>query len=102
MAHMAGQVGVDTDGTVPAGVRAQARIVWRNIDTLLAAASMSADDIVSLTTYVVASAAGEGLAEAMAERDVYMAGRLVASTLLTVPALVRPEFLIEIVVIAAR
>jgi enamine deaminase RidA (YjgF/YER057c/UK114 family) len=70
--------------------------------TLLAAAQMSAADIVSITTYVVASAMGDGLAQAMAERDAFMEGRIVASTLLTVPALVRPEWLIEIVVVAAR
>ncbi|MER7280761.1 RidA family protein [Dactylosporangium sp. NPDC000244] len=99
--HTAGQVGIDADGNVPDGVAAQAKVIWHNIAALLAAADMSADDIVSITTYVVASAMEDGLAEAMAERDTFMSGRLVASTLLTVPALVRPEWLIEIVVVAA-
>ncbi|WP_432978347.1 RidA family protein [Dactylosporangium sp. CA-233914] len=100
--HTAGQVGIDADGTVPDGVAAQARVIWRNIAILLAEAEMTAADIVSVTTFMVAPAMGDGLAEAMAERDAFMRGRIVASTLLTVPALVRPEWLIEIQVVAAR
>jgi 2-iminobutanoate/2-iminopropanoate deaminase len=99
--HLAGQVGIAADGTVPDGVAAQAKVIWHNIALVLAEADMSADDIVSITTYVVAAAAQDGLADAMAERDTFMSGRLVASTLLTVPALLRPEWLIEIVVVAA-
>ncbi|WP_432830163.1 RidA family protein [Dactylosporangium sp. CA-092794] len=100
--HTAGVVAIDRDGSVPDGVAAQARVIWQNIATLLAAAGMSADDVVSVTTYVVAGAMHTGLPEAMAERDAFMQGRIVASTLLTVPALVRPEWLIEIAVVAAN
>jgi enamine deaminase RidA (YjgF/YER057c/UK114 family) len=100
--HTAGVVGIDRDGTVPPTVALQARVVWSNLATILAAAGMGPDDIVSISTFVVASAMGTGLPEAMAERDAFMAGRLVASTFVTVPALVRPEWLIEIAVIAAR
>jgi len=37
----------------------------------------------------------------MAARDRAVGGHLVASTLITVPALVRPEWLVEIAVVAA-
>ena len=37
----------------------------------------------------------------MAARDRYLAGHLAASTLVTVPALARPEWLMEIAVVAA-
>jgi 2-iminobutanoate/2-iminopropanoate deaminase len=100
--HTAGVVAIDRDGGVPATVAAQARVIWQNIATILDAAQMGAADIVSVTTYVVASAMDAGLGEAMAERDAFMAGRIVASTLVTVPALVRPEWLIEIAVVAAN
>jgi enamine deaminase RidA (YjgF/YER057c/UK114 family) len=38
----------------------------------------------------------------MEARDRALDGQLVASTLITVPALVRPEWLVEISLIAAR
>lgn len=100
--HTAGVVAIDADGRVPETVAAQARVIWRNIAAILDAAGMGAADIVSVTTYVVAPAMDAGLGEAMAERDAFMAGRIVASTLVTVPALVRPEWLIEIAVVAAN
>jgi enamine deaminase RidA (YjgF/YER057c/UK114 family) len=107
--HTAGVVAIDRDGTVPDTVAAQARVIWQNIAAMLTAAGMTAADIVSVTTYVVAASTGPGtgtgtgtaLGEAMAERDAFMVGRIVASTLVTVPALVRPEWLIEISVVAA-
>jgi enamine deaminase RidA (YjgF/YER057c/UK114 family) len=65
---------------------------------LLANAGMSATDIVNVTTYVVA---GERLADVMAARDEFMDGHRAASTLVTVPALARPEWRVEVAVIAA-
>ncbi len=100
--HTAGVVPTDRDGAVPDGVQAQARQIWRNIAAILAEVEMSAEDIVSVTTYVVASAMTNGLGEAMAERDAFLEDRLVASTLVTVPSLARPAWLIEIAVVAAR
>jgi len=52
-----------------------------------------------VTTYVVA---GSDLAPVMAARDIGLAGHRAASTLLTVPALARPEWGMEIAIIAAR
>ena len=99
--HTAGIVPRAQDGSVPDGVPAQARLVWRNIAAILAEAAMGPEDIVSVTTYVVASAMGTGLGQAMAERDAFLAGRLVASTLVTVPSLAQAAWLIEIQVVAA-
>ena len=61
-------------------------------------AGMQPSDIVSMTTYVVA---GQGLAEVMAARDHFLSPHLAASTLVTVPALASPEWLVEVAVIAA-
>ena len=55
-------------------------------------------DIVSITTYVVA---GQELGPVMAARDAAFGGHLAASTLVTVPALARPEWLVEVAVVAA-
>lgn len=99
--HTAGVVPIEPDGRVADSVPDQARCIWRNIDLILAEAKLTPADIVSVTTYVVVSAMQTGLAEAMAERDRFLAGRLVASTLVTVPALAQPAWLIEIAVVAA-
>jgi len=95
----AGVVPVAPDGTVPAGVAEQAAVVWSNIGAMLREAGMGAPDVVSVTTYVVL---GQPTADVMAARDRALGGRRAASTLLPVPALARPEWLVEIAVVAAR
>lgn len=97
--HTAGVVPVAPDGTVPATVAEQAAVVWANIEAVLVEADMSMSDIVSVTTYVVV---GEPMSDVMAERDRVFGGHLAASTLLPVPALARPEWKVEIAVVAAR
>ena len=87
------------DGTVPDALDEQAEAVWANVAAILAEAGMGAADVVSVTTYVVA---GEPLGPVMAARDRFMAGALAASTLVTVPALARPEWRVEVAVVAAQ
>jgi 2-iminobutanoate/2-iminopropanoate deaminase len=96
--HISGQVPVAPDGTIPADIGEQAAVVWANITAILAEAGMAMTDVVAITTYVVA---GNDLGPVVAARDAACAGHLVASTLVTVPALVRPEWLVEIAVVAA-
>jgi 2-iminobutanoate/2-iminopropanoate deaminase len=55
-------------------------------------------DVVSVTTYVVGS---EELGPVMAARDAFLGGHRAASTLVTVPALARPEWRLEIAIVAA-
>ena len=62
---------------------------------------MALDDIVSITTYVVVDFMA-CLPEVMAARDQALAGHRAASTLVTVPALARPAWKMEVAVIAAR
>jgi enamine deaminase RidA (YjgF/YER057c/UK114 family) len=98
-----GVVPTRRDGSVPANIGEQANVVWQNISAILAEGSMTFTDVVSVTTYVVNS---DGLADqlkiVMAARDLAMAGHRAASTLVTVPALAQPQWLIEISVVAAR
>lgn len=98
--HTSGVVPVAPDGTVPEGVAAQAETVWQNLLAILRAADMPLDSVVSVTTYVT-SGVGDGLGAVMAARDAALAGRRVASTLVTVPALAQPVWLVEIALVAA-
>jgi 2-iminobutanoate/2-iminopropanoate deaminase len=97
--HTAGIVGVRPDGTIPETAAGQAEVVWTNLLAILGEANMVPADVVALTTYVVV---GEQLGPIMEERDRALDGHLVASTLITVPALARPEWLVEITLVAAR
>jgi enamine deaminase RidA (YjgF/YER057c/UK114 family) len=96
--HTAGVVPTAPDGSVPESLREQADVVWSNIGAILREAGMSSTDIVSITTYVVA---GEPLAEVMAARDAVLGGHRAASTLVTVPALARPAWRVEVAVVAS-
>jgi enamine deaminase RidA (YjgF/YER057c/UK114 family) len=91
------------DGRVPQTIDEQASVVWQNISAILAEGSMTISDVVSVTTYVVNSPElANQLKIVMGARDLALAGHRAASTLVTVPALARPEWLIEISVVAAR
>ena len=60
-------------------------------------------DIASITTYVVAADdLNDRLAVVMAVRDEVMNGHRAASTLVTVPALARAEWQVEISLVAAQ
>ena len=98
--HTSGVVPIRPDGTVPDSVEEQAEVVWANLGALLAEAGMGAADVVSVTTYVVADEAD--LTGVMAARDRALGGRRAASTLVTVPRLARPEWRMEIALVAAR
>ncbi len=90
------------DGTVPAGVEGQVRVVWANLLNILREAGLGVTDIASITTYVVAADdLSERLASVMSVRDEVMNGHRAASTLVTVPALARAEWQVEISLVAA-
>lgn len=96
--YTSGVVPIAPDGSVPDELVDQARVVWTNILAMLAEVGMTAADVVSVTTYVVV---GEPLAGVMAMRDEMLGGHRAASTLVTVPALARPEWRMEIAIVAA-
>jgi enamine deaminase RidA (YjgF/YER057c/UK114 family) len=97
--HTSGIVGTRPDGSIADDIGEQATEVWRSIAAVLAEAGFVATDIVSYTTYAVL---GHDLGAVMAARDAFLQGHLAASTLIPVPALARPEWKIEIAVVAAR
>ena len=99
--HLSGVVAARPDGTIPDEVVDQAAVIWSNITAILAEAGMGLDDIVSITTYVVVDFMA-CLPEVMAARDQALAGHRAASTLVTVPALARAAWKMEVAVVAAR
>ena len=96
--HTSGIVGTRPDGTTPDDIERQVAEVWRTIGILLEEAAMSVTDIISVVTYVVA---GQELGAVMAARDSFMDGHLSTSTLVSVSSLARPEWLVEIAVVAS-
>ncbi|HQZ34984.1 MAG TPA: Rid family hydrolase [Ilumatobacteraceae bacterium] len=98
--HTSGVVPTQADGTVPATIEEQATVVWANLQAILREAGMDASDVVSVTTYVVVDQLSS-LGAVMAARDAALDGQRVASTLVTVPALARSEWKMEIALIAA-
>jgi 2-iminobutanoate/2-iminopropanoate deaminase len=96
----AGTPGLAADGSVPEGIAAQAELAWEHMATLLERAGMSMSDVVKVTQYLVRES---DIADYARVRSRYLqdAGRP-ASMLLVIPALVRPGFLVEIELIAAR
>ena len=93
-----GQLGIGQDEAVPATVEGQAELCFENIRTILAAAGMDLSHIVRINAFVTGR---EHLQGYMAVRDRYVADPPPASTLMIVSGFSRPEFLVEVEVIAA-
>lgn len=94
-----GQLGLAADGTVPEGAEAQANICFGNIDAILADAGSSRDNVLRVNAYVTDRAQMAGY---MAARDRWLAEvvDLPASTLMIVAGFTRPEFVVEVEVMA--
>lgn len=98
---ISGQLGLASDGTVPAGAHAQAQICFHNIDLILREAAMNRQHILRLNAYVTDRRHMQGY---MTARDAWLAGAdpLPASTLMIVGGFTREEFVVEIEAIAAE
>ncbi|MGD1924756.1 MAG: RidA family protein [Paracoccaceae bacterium] len=100
MAVLSGQLGVDVADRAPEDPRAQAKICFGNIDAILAEARMTRAHVVRINAYVTDRAHMTGY---MAARDAWIEGLdpPPASTLMIVAGFTRPEFKVEIEVLAA-
>ena len=94
-----GQLGIGRDGAIPESVEAQAHLCFRSISAILSEAGMTLADIVRLNAYVTSA---EYLGGYMKARDHFVSNPPPASTLMIVSGFARPEFKVEIEVIAAR
>jgi enamine deaminase RidA (YjgF/YER057c/UK114 family) len=99
--HVSGVVATRPDGSIPDAIEDQAPVIWANIAAIVNEAGMVMTDVVSVTTYVVADHMSR-LSDVMAARDRALAGHRAASTLVTVPALARPAWKMEIAVVACH
>jgi len=97
--HTAGQIGARPDGTVSTDIAEQAEQLWQNLLAIVRGAGMEATDIVKLTAYVVGT---ENYPAYAAARVRHLGDHKPASTAICVPALLKPEWLIEVELIAAR
>lgn len=95
----AGTPGLAPDGTLPDGMTAQAEQAWSNIIDMLQRAGMSVDDLVKVTQYVTRES---DIPAYVQVRSRVLGDARPASMLLVTPAFVRPEFLVEIDVVAAK
>jgi 2-iminobutanoate/2-iminopropanoate deaminase len=97
--YIAGQIAFDKEGKiVGAGdMAAQAEQVFKNLQAALEAAGAKFSDVVKMNTYITDMAKAPAVREVRAR---YFGQTAPASTLVQVPALARPELMLEIEVIA--
>jgi enamine deaminase RidA (YjgF/YER057c/UK114 family) len=93
-----GQLGVDHADRIPATVEEQTELCFRNIEAVLADAGLALADVVRINAFV---SGREHLKGYMAVRDRFIGDPPPASTLMIVGGFSRPEFLVEVEVIAA-
>ena len=98
--YLAGQTGIDANGKVSEGFRAQAMQVMENIKTALASVGGGFEHVVKLTSYLTNLEAPG--AEFREVRGSYFPNKaaLPASTLLQISRLANPAYLVEVEVIA--
>ena len=95
----AGTPGLAADGSLPGDITGQAELAWTHIMTMLTQAGMNMLDVVKVTQYLRREADIPAYAKVRAG---FLGDARPASMLLVVAALVRPEFLVEIEVCAAK
>jgi reactive intermediate/imine deaminase len=97
--YVSGQIASDPDGALvaPNDLPSQTERVFENVKAILEANGASFADVVKLQTYVTTL---EGLTEMREVRSRYLTAELPASTAVQVVALVVPEAVIEVDVVA--
>jgi enamine deaminase RidA (YjgF/YER057c/UK114 family) len=94
-----GQLGVTADDVIPDDAGAQADLCFQSIGEVLKAAGMTWSDIVRVNAFVTDRG---HLQPYMAARDRHVASPPPASTLMIVSGFARPEFKVEVEVVAAK
>lgn len=96
---VSGQLGISADDAIPDSAEQQAEICFRAIAACLADAGMGPADVVRINAYVTDRAHMAGY---MAARDRFTVDPPPASTLMIVSGFTRPEFKVEVEVLAAK
>lgn len=97
---VSGQFGVRPDGQLADGFTGQAEQATKNVEALLAAAGMTKTNIVKLSYFLVRPEDAPDLVALRA--NLWEGMQPPAVTVLTVSALARPEYLVEIEAMAAK
>ena len=95
---ISGTPGLTSSGDLPSDFEQQAEQAWRNVLLLLERAGMRREHLVKIVQYLIRPS---DIPVYPAIRARMLQGHRPASMLLVVPALVRPDFLIEIEAFAA-
>ena len=97
--YVSGQIATDSEGNLvaPNDLPAQSERVFENRKSILEANGASFADVVKLQTFVTTQ---DGFAEMREIRSRYLASDLPASTAVQVAALVEPDAVIEVDVVA--
>jgi 2-iminobutanoate/2-iminopropanoate deaminase len=95
----AGTPGLTATGELPDDIKGQSEIAWKHIMAMLDAAGMTVADIIKVTQYLIKP---EHIVSYAQVRNRVLAGLKPASMLLVIPQLVRPEFLVEVEIIAVK
>lgn len=95
--YVSGTMGLAPDGSAPESLDAQLDLVWSNIKAILAAAGMSVDNVVRVTSYLRSAEYVQANQDA---RVAALNGRPVPTTSILAETLT-PDWKIEIEVIAA-
>lgn len=93
-----GQLGITRDGRIPETAGEQAELCFDNIAAILAEAALGLEHVVRINAFVTGR---EHLRPYMDVRNKRFAHPLPASTLVIVSGFARPEFFVEIEVVAA-
>ena len=93
-----GQLGVSPDDRVPGTIEEQTHLCFKNIGAVLDEAGFTFADVVRINSFVVSR---EHLKGYMGVRDLYITDPAPASTLMIVSGFSRPEFLVEVEILAA-
>lgn len=96
---IAGQVGADFDGNVPAKFEDQAELVFTHLGKILEDAGMGFDDVVKATVFLTHP---EDIPALRDIRRRHMGEAMAAQTLLVVARLANPAFRIEVEMTAAK
>jgi 2-iminobutanoate/2-iminopropanoate deaminase len=94
-----GTPGLSISGALPSDITGQSEIAWGHLLKMLQNADMAITDIVKITQYLTRP---EDIAAYAKVRARFVGDARPASMLLVIPQLVRPEFLVEVEIIAAK
>jgi 2-iminobutanoate/2-iminopropanoate deaminase len=94
-----GTPGLSIGGLLPPDITGQSELAWEHILKMLQTADMAITNVVKVTQYLTRS---EDIAAYARVRTRFVGDARPASMLLVIPQLVRPEFLVEVEVIAAK